>query len=123
MPHQLKTEIEGDILIATAAGTRDTRTVAAVAHEVAALCRQKDIPKLLLDASGLEGTLKTLDAFSLVVKHFPDLRRLAELEKAAVLDKELTEEQHRFLENVAVNRGYNFRVFDDRDKALEWLRG
>lgn len=29
---------------------------------------------------------------------------------------------HKFMENVAVNRGYNLRVFDQIDKALEWLK-
>ena len=28
---------------------------------------------------------------------------------------------HKFLEDVAVNRGYLLRVFDQMDKALEWL--
>ncbi len=28
---------------------------------------------------------------------------------------------HKFLENVAVNRGYQLRIFDQMDKALEWL--
>ncbi len=28
---------------------------------------------------------------------------------------------HKFMETVAVNRGYNVRVFDDADEAREWL--
>ena len=28
---------------------------------------------------------------------------------------------HRFMENVAVNRGYDLRVFDQIDRAVEWL--
>ena len=28
---------------------------------------------------------------------------------------------HRFLENVAINRGYNVRVFSDTDQAVRWL--
>ena len=28
---------------------------------------------------------------------------------------------HKFMEAVAVNRGYNLRVFDDIDNAMEWL--
>jgi hypothetical protein len=122
MAHELKTEVDGDILRVTASGTRDPETVAAVAHEIAALCSEKGIPKALIDVSRLEGKLGTLDAFSLVVKHFPALRELSQLEGVAVLDKELTEERHRFLENVAVNRGFNIRMFDDADKAMEWLR-
>jgi hypothetical protein len=29
---------------------------------------------------------------------------------------------HKFMENVAVNRGYQLRVFDRLDKAIEWLK-
>lgn len=30
--------------------------------------------------------------------------------------------EHEFMETVAVNRGYQLRVFDRMDEALEWLR-
>jgi len=120
--HELKTRTEDNILHVDVSGPRDAATVAAAAQEIAALCKKKAIPMALIDVTGLEGELKTLDAFSLVVKHFPTLRELSRLKKVAVIDNELTEERHRFLENVAVNRGFNFRIFDDCDKATEWLR-
>ena len=30
-------------------------------------------------------------------------------------------EDHKFMENVAYNRGYQVRVFDNRDQAMAWL--
>ena len=30
-------------------------------------------------------------------------------------------DEHKFLENVAVNRGYNVRIFDHIEKAMDWL--
>ena len=30
--------------------------------------------------------------------------------------------EHKFMENVAFNRGYQLRAFDKMDEALEWLR-
>jgi hypothetical protein len=30
--------------------------------------------------------------------------------------------KHIFMENVAINRGYQVRVFDKMDKAIEWLK-
>jgi len=30
-------------------------------------------------------------------------------------------EDHKFMETVAVNRGYQLKVFDDMDEATEWL--
>lgn len=38
---------------------------------------------------------------------------------ALIMDK--IGEDHLFFENVCVNRGFNVRVFDSRDNAVEWL--
>lgn len=39
---------------------------------------------------------------------------------ALVYSGDLTD--HGFMENVAVNRGYRLKVFDQIDKAIEWLK-
>ena len=41
--------------------------------------------------------------------------------KVAAVVKEITEHLS-FFENVAVNRGFDLQVFDDIDKAIEWLK-
>jgi hypothetical protein len=41
--------------------------------------------------------------------------------KVAAVVQEITEDLSLF-EDVAVNRGFNVHVFDDIDKAVEWLR-
>lgn len=33
----------------------------------------------------------------------------------------INDENHQFFETVMVNRGHTFRLFLDRDKAIEWL--
>jgi hypothetical protein len=45
------------------------------------------------------------------------------LKKAAILDVGVSLGRGRFLETVARNRGYNFRIFVDQDQAVEWLMG
>jgi len=40
--------------------------------------------------------------------------------KAAAVYRRITNDE-RFLENVAVNRGYMLRVFEDEDEAIAWL--
>jgi len=45
------------------------------------------------------------------------LRRL----RGAIIFSGLTDHE-RFLENVAMNRGYLLRVFDDMDQAMLWLQ-
>ena len=39
---------------------------------------------------------------------------------ALVYNDKITEEE-KFLENVAVNRGYNLRVFNQLEEAMKWL--
>ena len=41
--------------------------------------------------------------------------------KVAAVVQEITEDLS-FFENVAINRGFNVHVFDDIDKAIEWLK-
>ena len=49
-----------------------------------------------------------------IASHLRDL-------KSAFLYPEITEKMH-FFEDVAVNQGFNVKVFDQMDKALEWLQ-
>jgi len=42
------------------------------------------------------------------------------LQRISLLFSELTED-NQFLENVAVNRGYQVRVFEDHEKLMVWL--
>ena len=49
-----------------------------------------------------------------------EMRNTLKALRVAALYSELSED-HRFLENVAVNQGFTMYVFDERDKAVEWL--
>jgi len=122
MPYELTADVKENVLVATVSGTRTFETVVAIAKEIKSLCKSKGADKVLIDVRDLEGHLRALDIFFLVTKHFITLKDRRVLRKAAVLDKELTTDRHRFLENVAVNRGYRFQLFDDFDEALRWLR-
>jgi hypothetical protein len=43
------------------------------------------------------------------------------ISKVAILDKEITEKNQTFFENIAVNRGHNVRIFTDINDAEKWL--
>jgi hypothetical protein len=118
----LTAKAQEDVLIITAIGSRSLETVVAIAQEIKSLCEEHGVANVLVDVRGLEGRLRAADAFFLVIKHFKTFRDLRVIRKAAILDQNLSEDRHRFLENVAVNRGYNFKIFDDFDEAIEWLR-
>lgn len=122
MSYQLTTRVQEDVLIADATGVRDLERVAAIAQELKSLCEKQGVAKVLVDVRGLEGRLSTLDTLLLVVRHFKTLRDFRVISKAAVLDQDLSKKRHGFLEDLAFNRGYRFRIFEDLDKAREWLR-
>jgi hypothetical protein len=113
--------VQNDVLIANTTGLRNLESVVAIAHELKSLCEKQGVAKVLVDVRGLEGRLSTLDSLLLVVRHFKTLRDFRVLSKAAVLDQDISAKRHGFLEDLAFNRGYRFQIFEDMDKAMEWL--
>jgi hypothetical protein len=63
------------------------------------------------------GTMQAFDTGSPQGELAERLRRF----KVAVLYSDLTEHE-QFFENVAVNRGFRVHVFNEIDKAVEWLK-
>ena len=80
-------------------------------------CPGRNIQSLLLDITGLEGDIPTLDRFTFGTC-------VAEQNKKnnislAVLDNKKNID--RFAETVAVNRGVRFFMTSSKDKAVAWL--
>lgn len=71
----------------------------------------------LTNAVVVASTMETFDAGS----EAPKMESTIRLFRLAIVYSKLTENE-RFFENVAVNRGYQLRVFDNMDRAIEWLR-
>jgi hypothetical protein len=91
--------------------------------ETLSLIRAHDVMLLLADCTTLEGGHSISDLYGLadaVLK-----TGLAHRIKEAVLLPEIpdTEERVRFWETTCFNRGITVRIFDDRQKALDWLLG
>jgi len=75
--------------------------------------------KFLFDMRQAEITGGTMDIFETgTVPVDPD-RRQTQQKIALLYTSNLSD--HKFMETVAVNRGYQIRVFDEMDKALGWL--
>ncbi len=121
MSCKMTEDVVGNLLIATIEGSRDFETVVALAKQVKNSCIEHGTSKVLVDVRDLQGRLLTFESLFLVITHFKVLRDLRVLNKVVVLDKELCSKRHHFLEKLAVNRGYNFRIVDRFDKAIEWL--
>ena len=122
MPYKLKTKVQADVLIAIATGLRNLETIVEITKDLKSLCEKHGVTKVLVDTRGLEGHLSTLEGFSLVTKHFKMLRDFRVIRQAAIVDQESSKERQQFIENVAVNRGYNIRFFGSFGEAREWLQ-
>jgi len=82
-------------------------------------CRQLQVSKALLDCRKMTGAIKILESFN-VVTYGGKMRGL--LSKLALVGREDQMLPDNFVENVAVNRGINLRLFTDLEEAIDWLK-
>lgn len=81
---------------------------------------ERNCKMFLIDMTQAEFIGGTMDIFK--TGTFPnDQNHRQVTHKYALLYSEILDD-HKFLENVSVNRGYQVRMFDNVDKALEWLK-
>ena len=116
----LSIEVKDDHLMARAEGqrTRDSVTSMTLQTFEAALASQRG--RVLVDVRKLKGRLSVLDSYRVVTEVFQKLRGQGVF-KAAILDARDASVRICFIETVARNRGFNFRVFTSRKEALAWL--
>jgi len=122
MSYALTIEKKDDVLWVTATGTRSMEAVLAMSKDILAACVEKRVKKVLTDVRGLEGRLSTFEAYEIPDKHYPQMQDRSVITHNAVVDLEEFEDSYRFYENVALNRGFNVRVFSDPNKAMAWLK-
>lgn len=90
---------------------------AALAMAVERRCRRFLVDAVDLQSSG--GTLTDTYELPKVFEHFADIRTYKD---AIILPRRKPEAQDiKFFETTARNRGYNVRVFSDRQTAIDWL--
>jgi hypothetical protein len=118
--HTLAIEAKGGHLFARASGVRTLDTVTAITMEVFDAALANHLSKVLIDVRELKGRLGILDSYLVVTRLFEKLRGKG-IHKAAIVDERVPSLGGWFLETVARNRGFNFRVFADQEEALEWL--
>ena len=82
-------------------------------------CRQLQVSKALLDCRKMTGEIKILESFN-VVTYGGKMRGL--LSKLALVGRGDQMFPDKFVENVAVNRGINLRLFTDLEEAIDWLQ-
>ena len=92
-----------------------------MSQEIFAACAEKDLKKVLIGVRSLEGRISAFNAYDIVDKQFPNMRDRSVITQCAVVDLKENEDRDRFFENVAVNRGFELRIFSDTDEAITWL--
>ena len=83
-----------------------------------AAAKQQDVGAALIDVRAVEGMPAGMERFEIgrfIADHRVDGVRLAMVSNPAVA------EPARFSEDVATNRGGQFRVFTDTERATAWL--
>ena len=118
--YTLAIEAKGSHLFVRARGVRTRFTVTAMTMEIFDIALDNGLAQVLVDVRELKGRLGTLDNYLLVTEVFAKLRGKG-MRKAAIVDEQVSSLGEWFLETVARNRGFNFRVFTDQADALAWL--
>jgi hypothetical protein len=87
------------------------------------LSKEKQVNRYLANCTQMRGGHSVVDLFNLVSDYRNEIK--ADLSaKEAILSSQLPEIAPliHFFEMAATNRGYNVKIFRDRDEALAWLK-
>ena len=118
MPWTLTHLKEKGIILVQSTGTYQLSGLSEMVKTVSEKFQEFNCNKCLIDHRKADVSLKTVPSY-----HRPKLYNEAGFgsnQKGAILFKEITDE-HRFFEDTIRNQGWNLRVFDDHDAAMEWL--
>ncbi len=122
MAYNLIIEEKDGILWATVTGTRSLEAILGISNDILGACAEKKVSKVLIDVRGLEGRLGTMEAYNIPDQYFPRIRDRSVITHTALVDLKEFKHSYGFFENVAVNRGFNLRIFSDPAEAAEWLK-
>jgi hypothetical protein len=121
MTYELQIRIEEHYLYVCASGARTRSNVSSMAEAILDACSQNHVKRVLVDVRELTGRLSVFESYSIPVKVFPRLRKRGVLTKAVIVDSGERSDRSRFFESLARKLGFNIRIFEDVDRAIEWL--
>lgn len=118
--YPLSTKAKGSYLIVRASGVRNRATEMALVMDIFNSALTIHLSQVLIDVRKLKGRLSILDSYLVVTEVFQELRGKG-INKAALVDVQVSSIRGWFLETVARNRSFNFRIFTTNEDALKWL--
>ncbi len=111
----LNYKMTSGFLLVTFNGLWTTNDIESSIKEIGIEAEKRKTKRILFDLCGLSSPLSEMDRFYAgeLIASFLGKYKIAGFAQA--------EKINRFAENVAVNRGAQFRMFANEPKAIEWL--
>ena len=120
MSYKLKTMEKKDYLYANVEGNRTSESIKNVTRDICEMCVKNQFSKVLIDVRNFKENVELIKLYSLASIELPEIIQ-KRIKKVAIIDREGIEDNQRFFENVARNRGHNVRIFTDINDAEQWL--
>ena len=118
MKFSINYDEENDCMIGTAKVKLEINGIEPYARKIISIASKYDCKRLLNDFRNIELACSITEIYSL--PQLLDTFGFDRSWKEAILVSGQFDD-FQFLENVASNRGYQIRIFSDRDAALKWL--
>lgn len=83
------------------------------------LLHAANVKRLLTDVRNASNTLNVFGNYSYAYESMANLNLRKDIRSAVLVDKD--DSSHDFVETVALNAGYNVRIFHDEEAAISWL--
>jgi hypothetical protein len=120
LEYVLTIEEKANYLYVHASGVRSKETVKSITTDIFNTARAKQLSIIIIDVRELTGTFGFMEILLFVTQELYILRGKG-VNQVAVIDVRRSSAQGWFLETVAQNHGFNFRVFDEVAQAQKWL--
>lgn len=121
MSNTLDFENCGEYAFVTLGGVRTPEALMEAGTAIISYCLEHSLSRLLIDVRAASGSLDTLEIYEVAGHGIASRENARQVVRSAILDRTENLERVRFFETVAMNRGINVRVFDDRTEAESWL--
>lgn len=121
MSYKVNIRYEPDYLYVQASGVRSIENLIPMVREYIEANDEHGYKKLLLDVRGMTGQLSSFQSYDLCKELPGKVEGFRPNKKTAVVDSEENRERFRFVEDVLINMGFNFRFFTNTADAERWL--
>lgn len=113
------TELQGELLVATATGTVAFEPTLQILKRLCDLAAEKQVHKILVNSLAVDGTFSTMERYQLAIQVTEHLRQLQFNPRIAFVGLPPTSDG--FGVQVAQNRNVSVELFPSVEQAMRWL--